>query len=158
MPTLMVFFNDAIGHCSKRRVTIFSLEAMQSSTVSLPSIYGPGPSLTKFFWPWLTPHTKFVQENVWEFFRHAEGAPTVTGKCDDITMTSRRLNPNFTFSQKRVVQKFVKPLGNGKYDPKVAYRSGLRHFWTTWRRRRPKKIFTILVRFLPSRISDWYLP
>ena len=55
------------------------------------------------------------------------GAPTVTGKCDDITMTSRRVNPNFTFSQNGW-SNFFKPVGNGKYDPKLAFRSGFGRF------------------------------
>ena len=57
-----------------------------------------------------------------------------------------------------VPKKIVKPIVNGKYDPKLAFRSGLDHFWTTWRRRRPKKIFRVFGRFLPrvSRFLKWH--
>ena len=37
----------------------------------------------------------------------------------------------------------IKLIVNGKYDPKLAFGRGLGHFWTTGRRRRPKKKLVI---------------
>ena len=52
-------------------------------------------------------------------------------------------------------KKLIKPIANGKYDPKLPFRSGLGHFWTTGRRRRPKKN---LANFSPIPIAGRPIP